>query len=408
MVFSSIRRSFWLLMVMAAFSTFAFAQDYRGKVQGNVTDDGGAIIPGAKVILHNDLTKVEVTSITTDEGRYKFDFVEPGNYSVIVEKDGFKKTIQESLIVRIQGDLTVDVKMTVGEVSAVVTVESSPVAVQFNTSGTAITIENTTIDQLPVRGRNPYNITTLDPSVNAGEASENRPYHHAFANEIDAGGGTVRANEVQLNGTALTSSYKAAYTPSVDAVSEVTFQRSAVDSEQGFSSGGTISLNMKSGTDKFHGAAYYYRRDPRFNANGDPTIPRIAGANETNLRGTNLKIIGGNIGGPIISKKVFFFSSYEKWQDARPITVKMTVPTALERSGDFSQSTQSCGSVNCVRTIYNPFTSTGSSGTRTAFAGNVINSALFDPVAIKLLAGIPLPNLPGTDLQMDANYFSDM
>ncbi len=342
MVFSNISRSFYLLMVIVAITGFAFAQDYRGKVQGSVTDDGGAIIPGAKVILRNDLTKVEVTSITSDEGRYKFDFVEPGNYSVIVEKDGFKKTIQENLIVRIQGDLTADIKMSVGEVSAVVTVDSSPVAVQFNSSGTAITIENVTIDQLPVRGRNPYNITTLDPSINAGEAAENRPYHHAFANEVDAGGGTVRANEVQLNGTAVTSSYKAAYTPSVDAVSEVTFQRSAVDSEQGFSSGGTISLNMKSGTEKFHGAGYYYRRDPRFNANGDPTIPRVAGADETNLRGTNLKMFGGNIGGPIIKKKLFFFSSFEKWKDARPISVLITVPTALERAGNFSQSLQAC------------------------------------------------------------------
>jgi hypothetical protein len=367
----------------------AFAQDYRGKVQGVVTDEGGAAIPGAKVILVNEKTKVEVTLISNDEGRYKFDFVEPGDYSVVAEKDGFKKTIQQKLAVQIQGDLTVDLKLAIGDVTATVTVEDTPASVQFNTAGTSLTLDNTTIDQMPVRGRNPYNIITLDPSINGGENAngENRPYHHAYANEMDAGGGTTRSNEVQLNGTALTSSYKVAYTPSVDAVQEVTFSRSTVDSEQGFSSGGTIALNMKSGGSNFHGAAFYYKRDPQFNAFGDPTIVRTAGADETNFRGTRLSMGGGNVGGPIIKKKLFFFSSFEKWLDHRPITVKINVPTALERAGNFSQS-----GVN----IYDPLTSTSNSSTRTQFAGNIINSSRFDPVALKLLAKIPLPNVTGT------------
>lgn len=377
--------------VILAFSGLAFGQDYRGKVQGTVTDDGGAIIPGAKVVLHNDLTKVEVTTISNESGHFKFDFVEPGNYSLFAAKDSFKKTIQQNLIVRIQGDLTVDLKLAVGDVSASVTVEDVPASVQFSTSGTALTLDNKTLDQMPVRGRNPYNIITLDPSINGGENNngENRPYHHAYANEVDSGGQTFRANEVQLNGVALTSSYKVAYTPSVDAVKEVTFSRSIVDAEQGFSAGGTIALNMKSGGSQYHGAAYYYKRDPRFNAFGDPTIVRVAGANETNFRGTNLSMYGGNIGGPIIKKKLFFFSSFERWDDNRPITVKLNVPTALEKAGDFSQSGVS---------VYNPYTSTSNTFTRTQFTGNVIPSSFWDPVGVKLLALMPLPNTPGQAL----------
>lgn len=380
---------FWLLMF--SLSLVAFAQDYRGKIQGLITDESGAIIPGAKVILQNNATKVEVTANTNEEGRFKFDFVEPGTYSVTAEKDGFKKTIQQNLVVRIQGDMTVDLKLAVGDVAATVTVEDTPASVQFNTSGSALGLDNTTVDQMPVRGRNPYNIITLDPSINGGENNngENRPYHHAYANEVDAGGQSFRANEVQLNGVALTSSYKVAYTPSVDAVQEVTFSRSIVDSEQGFSAGGTIALNMKSGGSKYHGAAYYYKRDPQFNAFGDPTIVRTAGADETNFRGTNLSMIGGNIGGPIIKKKLFFFSSFERWDDKRPISVKLNVPTALERVGDFSQSGLA---------IYNPFTSTSNSSTRTQFAGNLIPSSFWDATAVKLLAKIPLPNTPGQQL----------
>lgn len=391
MKFKNMRQSLFLGILICALSAVAFAQDYRGKVQGVITDESGGVIPGAKVVLQNDATKVEVTSTTNDEGRYKFDFVEPGTYSVIAEKDGFKKTIQQKLVVQIQGDLTVDLKLAIGDVSATVTVEDTPASVQFNTSGSGLTLDNTTIDQMPVRGRNPYNIITLDPSINGGENNngENRPYHHAYANEVDAGGVTTRANEVQLNGVALTSSYKVAYTPSIDAVKEVTFSRSIVDAEQGFSAGGTVALNMKSGGSKFNGAAYYYKRDPRFNAFGDPTIIRTAGANETNFRGTNLSMVGGNIGGPIIKKKLFFFSSFEFWDDKRPITVRLNVPTALERAGNFSQSGVS---------VYNPFTSTSNASTRTQFAGNIIPQSFWDPVAVKLLARMPLPNAPGQDL----------
>ena len=217
---SSIGRSISWLLVALAFTSFVFAQDYRGKVQGTVTDVNGAIIPGTKVTLHNDATKVDVTSMANDEGRYQFNFVEPGSYSLIAEKDGFKKTIQQSFSVQIQGDMTVGLKLATGDISVSVTVDNNPAAVQFNSSGTSLTLDNTTIDQMPVRGRNPYNIITLDPSINGGENGngENRPYHHAYANEVDAGGGTTRANEVQLNGTALTSSYKVACTASTDGV----------------------------------------------------------------------------------------------------------------------------------------------------------------------------------------------
>jgi Carboxypeptidase regulatory-like domain/TonB dependent receptor len=392
MYFLRINRISYLVLITIALASAVFAQDYRGKVQGLVTDGSGAPIPGAKVVLTNNETNVDATVQSNDEGRYIFNFVEPGNYTVTAEKDGFKKTIQQKLVVQIQGNLTADLKLSVGEVTASVTVEDSPASVQFNSSGSNLTLDNTTIDQMPVRGRNPYNIITLDPAINGGENNngENRPYHHAYANEVDSGGQTFRANEVQLNGVALTSSYKVAYTPSVDAVKEVTFSRSIVDSEQGFSSGGTIALNMKSGGSKFNGAGYYFKRDPRFNAFGDPTIfPRISGANEKNFRGTDLSILGGNVGGPIFKKKLFFFTSYEKWNDSRPITVRLNVPTAAERQGDFSQSGLA---------IYNPFTSTSNASTRTQFTGNIIPQSLWDPVGVKLLALIPLPNAPGQQL----------
>lgn len=379
------------------------AQDYRAKVQGVVSDASNAAVPNAKVMLKNVGTGVEVTRQANAEGRYFFDFVESGIYAITIEATGFKKFEQRNITVQNRGDLTVDAHLEVGVFSDVVTIQDTPVAVQFNSSSDTTTIGNEIINQLPLRGRNPYNVVTLDPTINGGENAngENRPYHHAFANEFDAGGGTNRANDIQLDGVPLTSSYKTSYTPSIEAVQEVSFQKNAVDAEYGYSAGGIVTLNMKSGTNAFHGSGYYHNRTPRFNAFGDPTIVRTAGADETIYRGTDLKMYGGTLGGPIVKNKLFMFSSWEQWFDHRPITVKLTLPTALERQGNFSQSLRTCTGATvspCVRPIYDPITATGTSGVRTAFAGNIIPTNRFDPTSLKLLAEIPLPNLPGNDL----------
>jgi hypothetical protein len=395
--------------VLAGFVVLLFipaltrAQDYRAKVQGSITDPTHAAIDDARVTLKNLGTGVEVTRETNTEGRYIFDFVESGVYMILVEATGFKKYEQHNIKVENRGDVTVDALLEVGQVSEVVNVEASPVAVQFNSASDVTTIGRELVEQLPIRGRNPYNVVTLDPTINGGENAngENRPYHHAFADEFDAGGLTYRANDIQLDGVPLTSSYKTSYTPSIEAVQEVSFQKNAVDSEYGYSAGGIVTLNMKSGTNQFHGSAYYHRRDPGLNAFGDPTLARTPGADETIFRGTNLRMYGGTIGGPILKNKLFFFSSFEKWDDHRPISVKITVPTALERQGDFSQSFRVCTGAAvspCVRPIYDPLTSTGSSGVRTAFANNVITPDRFDQTAVKLLAELPPPNLPGSDL----------
>src|SRR5262245_57908266 len=391
------------LVVLIFIPVLTRAQDYRAKVQGSISDPTQAAIDDAKVTLKNLGTGVEVTRLTNEEGRYIFDFVESGEYMIRVEAAGFKKFEQQNIKVENRGDLTVDARLEIGQVNETVTIEASPVAVQFNSTSDVTTIGRELVDQLPIRGRNPYNVITLDPTINGGENAngENRPYHHAFADEFDAGGLTFRANDIQLDGVPLTSSYKTSYTPSIEAVQEVSFQKNAVDSEYGYSAGGIVTLNMKSGTNQYHGSAYIHHRGPALNAFGDPTLVRTQGADETIFRGTSLRMYGFTIGGPIKKNKLFFFSSYEQWDDHRPITVKITLPTALERQGDFSKSFRVCQGAAvspCVRTIFDPITASGTSGVRTAFDNNIIPSNRFDQTAVKLLAELPLPNLPGSDL----------
>ncbi len=125
--------------------------------------------------------------------------------------------------------------------------------------------------------------------------NENRPYHHAYANDYDAGGGTRRANDVLLDGVPLGASYKTSYTPAVDAVEEITISKNSVDAENGNSLGGIISLNMKSGTNNYHGSGYAYFRDPGLNARTDPTL--VTGPGVTPLRGSTLQMMGATLGG---------------------------------------------------------------------------------------------------------------
>jgi hypothetical protein len=389
------RLTLYMLAVVSLVAVAANAQDYRGRVQGSIADETHAVLPGVTVALRNDATNVTSSFVSDELGRFIFDFVDPGTYTVSAELPGFSKSEQRNIRVQQRGTVTVDFVMTVGGVEQTISVTDVASVVDFKSTSSDLKLEHELLDQVPISGRNPYNLAVLDPTITVSPATnENRPYHHAYANDYDAGGGTRRANDVLLDGVPLGASYKTAYTPAVDAVEEITVSKTNVDAENGHSLGGIISLNMKSGTNELHGSAYVYGRTPTLNAVSDPTIQRVPGQNERGLRGTDLRMYGGTAGLPIIKNKAFSFTSFEVWDDKRPLSIVRTVPTELERRGDFSQSVLN----GRVRTIYNPFSSTLDSAlrvVRTPFDGNVIPSGMLDQTSLRMLADMPLPNLPG-------------
>ena len=241
----------------------AGAQDYRARVQGSVVDESGGALPGATVTLRNDATGVAVTR--RDERRRPLHLRLRRSRHVHGDRraPGLQaRPSRRTSRVQQRGDVTVDLTMAVGGVEERVVVEAPPVAVQFNSSSQDLTLERELIDQVPINGRNPYNLANLDPTMfntPGTTENENRPYHHAYANDYDAGGGTRRANDVLLDGVPLGASFKTAYTPSMDAVEEITISKNSVDAENGHSLGGVISLNMKSGTNQLHGSGVRLR-----------------------------------------------------------------------------------------------------------------------------------------------------
>lgn len=385
-----------LLVSLCLFTAPAFAQDVRARVQGLVTDSSQAVIVGADVLLTNEGTNVAATTKTNNNGQYLFDFVIAGNYTITVEMQGFRKFVQKNILVQSRGDLTVDARLDVGSASEAVTVESAPVAVQFNTSTMGITLDKKMTNELPVINRNPFLLAQLNPAAVIRSTTEQSPYHHWAATQIDVGGNTSTKNDVVVDGAPNMASEKSAYTPAMDAVQEVNIQQNAVDSEFGHSAGGVITVQMKSGTNEFHGTGYYLGRNPKINAVADHITRRA------NL--TRNHIFGGTLGSPVVKNRVFNFVSYEAWRSQDPRSVAFTLPTDAERTGDFSRSINARGG---LRAIYNPFTTVlnaNGTATRQPYAGNIIPASQQDPVGRRVMNDVWKPNLTGDGSDGVNNY----
>ena len=284
-----------------------------------------------------------------------------------------------------RGDVTADVMMKVASLSETVTVETQPVAIQFNTSSKDLTLDQSFLESIPNITRNPTQLAYLSPVVrNAGNKNETSPYHHWAGNDMDIGGGTRRRNDVLLDGTPLEAGPKVAYTPPMDAIAEFNVSTNAVDAEFGHSAGGIISMSLKSGTNAYHGTGYYVGRNADWNA----VTNRVTRQHSDNTYSQT----GGTIGMPLRRNKVFLFTSIESSRVTEVLPRSLTMPTALERQGDFSQSFNRDGS---LRVIYDPWTSRfGPNGQiiRDPFPGNKIPANRFDPLGAKLMSSLWAPN----------------
>lgn len=375
------------------------AQEYRGRVQGTVTDASQAAVPEVTVTLRNINTGIESARQTDAAGHYLFDFVQPGTYTVSVQAPGFQRFVQENVTVLTGGDVTVNAALTIGSVTETVSVTAEVSSVQFNTSTMTTTVQGVMLDNLPVLARNPFTLALLNPAVvnQYWDVAHRNPFYMWSNGGLDIGGPTGGKNEQLLDGTPLNISARGSYNLPMDAVQELTVQQNAIDSEFGFSAGGTLNLSQKSGTNDIHGTAYYFGRNPALNAlanriTRDPNIVRTS-------------TFGGTIGHPIIKNKLFNFFVYEKWKVTQPASKIATMPTDAEKNGDFSHALTPQGN---LQTIYDPFSTkfdpATSTVTRTPFPGNIIPPNRIDPAAKKLMGDLWAPNNPGDDLSGLNNF----
>jgi len=372
------------------------AQELRGSVQGIVTDTTGSVVVGAQVTLRNVNTGVQVTRPTGDTGSYLFDFVSPGSYTLTVEMPGFRTYVQQNILVQTRSDVTVNARLELGQVTETINVVESPVTVQFNKTTMETTLDTKMSNSLPIIHRNPFLLLTLDPQVTfTSTSAEQSPFHHWAGSRLDVGGGTQLKNDILVDGTPNTWGPKTNYVPTMDAVSELNVQQNATDAEFGHSAGGIVSVQMKSGSNDWHGSAYYFGRNPKLNARPDSTTPT-----PSLIRHSVWGVTSGN---PIVKNKVFNFISYEGQNLREPINLIRTLPTDLERTGDFSRSLNINGD---VRQIYDPYTTQvqGANVIRTAFAGNIVPRSRMDVTSLRFLQDMWKPNGRGDDVTGVNNY----
>lgn len=387
------------LLVSLLLGYSGFAQTYRAQVRGLVTDQTSAAISDANVRLANVATGVVTTKQTDSSGLYVFDYVDPGTYSITIESPGFGKFVQENIAVQSGGDVTVNASLNPGALQQTVTVEATPPAVEFNSTNQELTIDTKMANDTPRLDRNPFKLTLLEPAA-INTRGEMQPYNSWAPNSVDLGGDTNLRNNLLVDGNPIGIGHKAGYPPNQDDVQESVVAQNSVDAASGHSAGGLISLTTKGGTNEWHGQAFYLGRYPWLSAATDRT-KFVTNAQRQNM-------FGGTFGNPILKNKLFNFFSVEDWKIHAPGSYTETVPTALERQGDFSQTRAADGS---LRTIYDPFSTVvtaDGSVTRTPFPGNKIPSSRFDPVSAALLPNFFDPNNPGIGYNHANNYLKSL
>jgi hypothetical protein len=391
-------RTVFLPVFLMALAGTLPAQEFRGRIHGAVVDTTAGAIPGATVTLFNTQTAVGVTRQSNEVGQYMFDLVSPGTYTITVELQGFTKYQQESIVLQQRGDLTINMVLKPGDMKETITVSAEASMVQFSNAKLDTTVDSKIVNNMPQIYRSPFLVAQLDPAVEKNDAgNEFQPYHSWGPNNQRVGGGALYSNDLQVDGAAVGIGYKTGYVPSPDMVQEVNVQQNAVDAEYGNSSGSNINITLKSGSNQWHGTALYQGQYPWANALENRVFRTVNQGRQ--------HIYGGTVSHPILKNKLFNFVAYEGWEKTDPLTLLQTLPSDLEKTGDFSRSLNGSGG---LRTIYDPWTTLtsadGTTVTRTPYPGNRIPSSVQDPVALHYLSNLWKPNRPGTGNYHLQNY----
>ena len=391
--------------MLATFSLLA--QQGTGNISGTVRDASGAAIGSAVVDIEN-IDRNDVIHLTTNEsGFYSSPPLTPGsNYRVTVSREGFSKSVIGNITVTVGQRVDEDATLKIGAASDVVVVEASQAAPLDTTSGTlGAVIGEKSIEELPLNGRNVIALTTLTPGVRINTTVAQGGFANRGTNlsAISINGSPTGSNSYILDGQSnlSTTTGEIAINPTVDAIQEFKVQSGVFSAQYGFTLGGVVNLVSRSGTNTIHGSVYEFLRNDAFNARN--YFARNGVVSKPVLRYNQF---GGAMGAPIIKDKAYIFGNFETYQFKQSSPQFLSVPTAAQRAGDFSQLVDAN---NNFIPLYNPYTTVATTVgsntvyTRQRYANNQITN--IDPVAKAYQDNFyPLPNnAPGTVAQQRTN-----
>src|SRR5690242_12482849 len=356
----------------------ASSQESRGKISGRVVDSNGAAVPNATVTVTDQARAATTTFTTNKDGLFDAPYLLPGNYQVLVEATGFKKALQDKVVVAINETSNLTIALDVGTVQETVTVTSDTSQLNVSDPNLGQTIDRKRVDELPSVHGDPYVLINLTPGVAyTGSTRLDRPFEPTHIANFAMGGARGIRSDLLIDGapstaTANANEVIASYVPTSDATQEFRVQTATYDAQFGNTEGGVTSIVTKGGTNDYHGSVYYWLEPGGWAANDF-----FGNAQGQGRPFSFSNRPGFSIGGPISIPKVyngknksFFFFSYESINDSRPRfdANNIWVPTDALKNGDFSAF------ANVIK-IYDPLTGTFAGGTvtnRTQFTGNKI------------------------------------
>jgi hypothetical protein len=385
------------LALFLLWSVSALAQN-TGAITGVVKDSSGGVLPGADVIVTNTKTGVEARTVTSEDGKFQFPSVVPGTYTTAAELSGFKQNMTKPFEVHVGDRLSFDLALQIGGAAEEITVTASVPMLRTADASVGEVINNQFISNLPQLNRNPFALVAL-----AGNVQGSTTANANGQNTLQLNGGRTSSVDYYVDGGVVNSGQANGLTnqiPSMDAVSEFKVVTSGISAEFGRISGGYVTLITKGGTNKLSGTGYAYMFDDMFNANS--WEQKAIGAKKADFRQNTY---GFTAGGPVVMpgydghNKTFFFveNEYFRRNQAGTITLN-SVPTALERTGDFSQTTYQ----GRVYLMYDPngpqvFNAARGLWERTGLLGGDgrhVPAELISPVSKAIMAMIPMPNRP--------------
>jgi len=368
-----------VLLIMTAL--FGYSQNL-GAILGTVTDQAGAVLPNANVTVTNQNTSVAVSVTTNAEGAFVVTPLNPATYKITVEAPGFRTYTQENIVLNLNSRVGLDtISMQVGATGDSITVEAQAAQLETVTAERSGVVTGRQIVDIAVNGRNYSSLFRTVPGATLDGA---------LGGNANFNGNRNTSNNFTVDGQNVTDTgvnTQFAYRINLDSVQEFKVTTNGAAAEFGRNSGAQVQVATKSGTNQYHGTAWWFKRGEFMNANDYIN----------NLRGNPTPVYrfmqtGWNLGGPVgipgtkfnQKDKMFFFASQEWGRSRTPAApVRLMLPTALERQGNFTQSRD--GSGNLINVI-DPTTGQ-------QFVGNVIPVARFNQYGPQTLNWLPLPNV---------------
>ncbi len=401
MRFERLLRLVLIVSMGALFAAPGWGQVERGTVTGIVSDSSGAVIAGASISIKNVNTNIVTKTESGPAGIYYLPSLPPGRYSLRVEKSGFRPDVVSDVVLTADLTATFNLTLQVGAVAEAVEVQASAVQLEAQTSGLGHNMETRVIAELPI-GRDPLALAAIVPGVQpVGGGTVNSTGNPNTV--VKMAGGTSSQNGVLTDG-----GENRAFHPStasivpIESIAEFRLETATYGAEFGRSGGGVFNIVTKSGTNDFHGVLYEFLRNNDLNANSWSN--NRSGIAKTH---NDQNQYGVAIGGPVLRNKLFFFYNYDAQRQSSPITSLGTVPTALQRAGDFSQTLNSAGNRQIVYdpTTTRPDPANAGQYIRDPFPGDVVPTNRINPVSTAVLPYWPLPNRPGEGNTLINNFY---